>query len=199
MLQSYLFMGITETTGLWEELQNDKSAVSASAQLLLEGVKRKFGRVPNMMQAMAVSPAVLTAYLKFNEAISASSLNTRLREQIGMLVAEMNGCDYCLAAHHAVGKRAGLTVSELEQSRHGLASDGKTTVALQFTKKVLARAGHVSRNAVQAMRSAGYSDPEILEVIACVALNVFTNFFNSVTEPEVDFPPVPVRDEAVAT
>ncbi len=111
------------------------AVVTAAAQLLLDGVQRKFGRVPKMMQAMAISPAVLSAYLKFSEAMAASSLSVRLREQIGMLIAEMNGCGYCLAAHHAVGRRAGLNAAELEQSRHGLAADQKTTVALQFANR----------------------------------------------------------------
>ena len=175
----------------------NESTVAATAKVLLDGVQQKFGRVPTMMQAMAISPAVLNAYLRFSGAIAASSLSVRLREQIGMLTAETNGCSYCLAAHHTVGRRAGLTDADLEQSRHGLAADDKTMVALQFAKEVLARAGHVQQGAIEAMRGVGYSEAEILEVIACVALNVFTNFFNSVAEPKVDFPAIPARAQAL--
>ncbi len=163
-------------------------SATGKAKELLETVHTKFGMVPNMMRAMANSPAVLDGYLQFNGALSHGALSAKTREQIALAVAEANGCDYCLAAHSAVGKMVGLTTDQIRDSRLGMAVDPKTDVLVRFARKVVAARGRVDEKDVMEVRQAGFDDGTIAEVVAGVALDIFTNYFNIVGGTEVDFP-----------
>src|SRR5271169_709355 len=88
---------------------------------LLDAVKAKLGLVPNMVRAMANSPAALNAYLQFSGALAGGSLSAKSREQIALAVGQVNECDYCLSAHSALGKMAGLTPEQIRDSREGKA------------------------------------------------------------------------------
>lgn len=158
---------------------------------LLGSVKKKMGTVPNIIATMANSPAVAKAYLGFSQSLSIGSLSARLREQIALVVGETNGCGYCVAAHTALGKGAGLSEQETRDARRADATNDKERAALEFARKIVSERGHVSNDDVQKVRQAGYTDGEITEIVANVALNNFTNYFNHVAETEVDFPPAP--------
>lgn len=167
------------------------------AKALLEGVQKKLGMTPNLMSTMASSPAVLEAYLGFSTSLGQSSLSPKLREQIALTVGEVNQCGYCLAAHCALGKMAGLGDEEIADSRRGASTDRKTESILQFARKIVTERGRVSDDDVQSVRTAGANDTEIVEIVAAVALNIFTNYFNHVAGTEIDFPEV-ASAEAVA-
>lgn len=160
------------------------------AKALLEGVQKKLGMTPNLMRTMANSPAVLDAYLAFSNSLSPSSLSGKVREQLALTIAEVNRCQYCLAAHTALGKMAGLSDEVIADSRRGKSTDRKTEAMLGFARKVVAERGWVSDADVQSVRGAGVNDAEIAELIAVVAFNIFTNYFNHVAGTEVDFPEV---------
>lgn len=164
--------------------------VDEKARPLLDGVKRKLGLVPNLMGTLAHSPAALEGYLSFSAALAKGALPARLREQIALAVGEANDCQYCLAAHTALGRSAGLTEDEIAQSRRGSSTDPKADAALTFARTVVIKRGGVTDGDVEALRNAGFSDAEIVEVVANVALNIFTNYFNHVAQTEVDFPAV---------
>lgn len=169
----------------------DQNTTDAATAELLGSVKKKLGMVPNIVATMANSPAVANAYLGFSQSLSTGSLPARLREQIALVVGETNDCGYCVAAHTALGKRAGLSEQETCDARRAVASDDKENVALEFARKIVSDRGHVSDVDVQQVRQAGYTDGEIAEIVANVALNIFTNYFNHVAETEVDFPAAP--------
>jgi len=158
---------------------------------LLGAVKKKLGVVPNLIATMANSAAVTTAYLGFSESLSSGSLPARLREQIALAVGQWNGCNYCLAAHTAIGKRAGLSDQQARDARRGKASDAKESAALHFARRILSEQGHVADDEIHKIRDAGYTDGEIAEIVANVAINIFTNYFNHVAGTEVDFPAAP--------
>ncbi len=160
------------------------------AKALLEGVEKKMGMTPNLMRTMANSPAVLEAYLGFRNALGAGVLSPKLREQIALTVSELNGCHYCLSAHTALGKMVGLGDEEIADSRRGASPDRKTEAVLQFARKVVSERGWVSDDDMATVRTAGTSDAEIAEVVAHVAVNIFSNYFNHVANTEVDFPEV---------
>ena len=164
---------------------------TGKAKELLDAVKSKMGMVPNMTRAMANSPAVLNAYLQFSGALATGTLPVRNREQIALTIGHANGCNYCLAAHSAIGKMVGLTAEQILDSRRGNAIDAKSDVILKFSRKVLETKGHVSNEDVAAVREAGLNDGEIAETVANVALNIFTNYFNHVADTTVDFPLAP--------
>jgi AhpD family alkylhydroperoxidase len=117
-----------------------------------------------------------------------------MREQIALCVGEANGCEYCLSAHTVMGQNAGLNEKEIYLSRRGESVDNKVQVALSFVRKVVEKRGWVSGEDLEAVRDVGYSDEEITEIIANIALHNFTNYFNHIAEIEVDFPLVPKLD-----
>ncbi|AUG78423.1 peroxidase [Kitasatospora sp. MMS16-BH015] len=161
-----------------------------AAKDLLDKVDRALGGTPNMMRAMAVSPAVLDGYLSFSGALAKGRLSAALREQIALLAAAENACEYCYAAHHVLGARAGVGAVDLAGGAHAEATDPRDAAALRFARAVIRTKGSVSDEELAAVRAAGYGDGEIGEIIGAVALNVFTNYFNSVARTEVDFPAV---------
>lgn len=161
------------------------------AKELLDAVKAKLGIVPNMTRSMAVSPSVLDAYLGFSGALGHGVLPARVREQLALDVGEANHCDYCVSAHSAIGKRAGLTEREVLDSRRGASADPKTDVLLRFARTVVEKRGVVTEPDIAAVRDAGFGDAEIAEVVANVALNIFTNYFNNVAGTTIDFPKAP--------
>lgn len=159
---------------------------------LLDLVRKTLGIVPNMMRTMAQSPAVLDGYLALSTALAKGALGPALSEQIALLTAEQNGCGYCAAAHTAFGKRAGLTDDDVAAARNGRATEPRVAAALALALALIEAHGHVSDADVDAARRAGLTDGEIAEVVAHVALNVFTNYFNTLAGTEVDFPAVRV-------
>jgi uncharacterized peroxidase-related enzyme len=171
---------------------------SDRVRTLLAAVKSKLGLVPNMTRAMANSPAVLEGYLQFSGALHKSSLPARLREQISLAVSQANGCDYCLAAHSAIGKAVGLTAEQVRDSRLGTAVDPKADALIRFALEVLETRGRVNDAALTEVRAAGFDDGAIAEVVAHVALDLFTNYFNNVVATDVDFPKAPALTQEPA-
>lgn len=169
----------------------DPSQAQGQTAELFAAVKAKVGRVPNLMKAMANSPAVLEAYLGLSGALGHGTLDPQIRERIAIATAESNGCGYCLAAHSLLGKLAGLDEEERLANRTGRSHDPKADAALVFARILLERKGQVTAADVQAIRSAGFDDAQVAEIIAHVALNVLTNTFNNAVETPIDFPAVP--------
>ena len=169
----------------------NRTAADPAVSELLATVRKKIGTVPNIIATMANSSAVAEAYLGFSQALSKGTLPARLREQLALVVGESNGCGYCVAAHTALGKGVGLSERETQDARLALSSDEKERAALEFAMKVVRSRGAVEDQDVEEIRRAGYTDGEVGEIVAHVALNVFTNYFNLVAQTEVDFPPAP--------
>ena len=168
----------------------DPTQATGKAKELLGAVKTNLGLVPNMMRTMANAPAVLEGYLGLSGALAGGSLGRGLREQIALAVAEANACDYCLAAHTALGQLAKLSEDEIAASRRHRSANPRTAAALGFAVSLVEKHGEVSDEAFARVRQAGFSDGEIAEIIANVALNVLTNYFNKAAEVVVDFPRV---------
>lgn len=167
------------------------ATATGSARSLLEAVKSKLGLVPNMTRAMANAPAVLDGYLQFSGALTKGTLPAATRERIALAVAQANGCDYCLAAHSAIGKMVGLTSEQIQDSRLGTAVDAKTDSLIRFALRVVEARGRISDGDLEDVREAGFDDGTIAEVVANVALHVFTNYFNLVADTDLDFPRAP--------
>ncbi len=163
---------------------------TGKAKDLLTAVQNKLGRAFNMTRVMANSPAVLEGYLGLSGALGGGLLDARTREQLALFTAQENECDYCLSAHSAIGKLVGLTKEQTEASRKGHGIDDRTTAALTFTQHVLETRGGIGDSDLAAVRQAGFSDGEIAEIIAHVALNILTNYFNKATQVDIDFPKV---------
>lgn len=165
-----------------------ESATGAAAELLAI-VQKSLGVTPNMTKAMANSPAVLSAYLEFSGALAGGKLPAGVREQIAILVAQENECDYCLSAHSYIATNlAGLDAAAADHARHAKATDPKTQATLVFAATVVRTRGDIADADLLVAREAGLSDGEIAEVVGHVALNVFTNYFNKAAETDIDWP-----------
>ncbi|RKT32579.1 putative peroxidase-related enzyme [Roseovarius halotolerans] len=166
----------------------------AAAQPLLEDVKKLLGSVPNLFRITANSAAALEGYLGLNGALAKGSLDARTRERIALAVAQINGCDYCLAAHTYLGTHvAKLDEAEIAANRAGQSQDEKAQAALRFAVALVNDRGRVSDADVSAVKAAGYSEAEIVEIVAHVALNTLTNYLNSALDTPIDFPAVSAK------
>lgn len=163
---------------------------SQHSQELLSQVQKKFGSIPNVFKMMANSSAVLQSYLNFSGALSHGKLDPRIQERIALFISQETGCEYCLAAHSVIGKGAGLSENEIIMARQGCSEDQRADAALAFAMAVFDNAGRVEEAELQNIREAGFSDEEILEIVATVSLTLLTNSLNNLAETQVDFPKV---------
>ncbi len=169
----------------------DPAAAEGKTKDLLDGVKSKIGMVPNIYRAVGNSPAALEGLLGLSGALGGGSLDPKLREQLALSVGEANGCNYCVAAHTAIGKGAGLSDDAVEAARRGGADDERNDAALAFARKIQETRGFVEDDDLQNLRDLGFTNGDITEIVGHVALNTFTNFFNHVADTEIDFPRAP--------
>ncbi|QLG89143.1 carboxymuconolactone decarboxylase family protein [Chitinibacter bivalviorum] len=161
----------------------------AASLPLLEAVNKQLGVVPNLMKVVGNSPAALEGYLSLNGALGKSKIGARTGERIALAIAEFNRCDYCLSAHtYLAANVAQLSAAEIEANRHGQSGDEKANAAVRFAVNVAQHRGHVSDEAVAAVKAAGFGDAEIIEIVSYVALNTLTNYVNSVVQTTIDFP-----------
>jgi uncharacterized peroxidase-related enzyme len=174
-------------------------SATGKAKDLLGAVNAQLGLVPNMMRAMANAPAVLEGYLHLSGALDKGKLSARTREQLALAVGQANRCDYCVAAHAAIGATVGLTADQIRDSRLGTAVDSRVDALIRFARKLVDARGRVTDRDLEAVRAAGFDDGAIAEVVAQVALNLFTNYFNHVAGTDIDFPRAPALTPGAAT
>ncbi len=161
---------------------------------LLDAVTKQLGSAPNLFRLLGVSPAALEGYLGLSGALGKGTLDVKTRNRIAMLVAELNRCDYCLSAHTYLGKNlAKLDDAELTANRDAASSDPKATAALRFARAVVTERGHVSAAELEAVKAAGYTDAQVIEIVLHVALNTLTNYLNTAAGTDIDFPVVAHR------
>lgn len=168
----------------------------AASRAVLDAVHGAFGATPNMFRAVANSPASLQAMWGFFGALGGGAIPAKLGEQIAVAVADRNACEYCLAAHTALGRKAGASAAEMSAAQAGEAADPATAAALRFAIKLVEQRGQVAERDVSSLREAGFDDGQIVEILAHVALNLFTNYVNVAFAVPVDFPGVKLRSAA---
>lgn len=161
---------------------------------IYQSLQKSMGKVVNIFQTMGNSPAVLKGFLAFSEAANHTSLSAKLREEIALLIGQINHCEYCLAAHSAIGKMKGLSDEEIIKARQGETSDPKEQAILKFAKQIVESRGNISNKELASLKAAGVNDTELVEIIFVVMLNMYTNYFNHITDPVIDFPEAPDLD-----
>jgi uncharacterized peroxidase-related enzyme len=165
--------------------------VPADSKPTLDTFTKNIGFTPKMMATFAQSPIAFNSWAALLGALS-KALDVKTRDSIGLAVSEVNRCDYCLGVHSFTADHmAKLPANEILLARKGHASDPKRNAAIEFARKVIETRGKVGDADLKAVRAAGYSDANIIEIVALVAMYSLTNFFNNVFDPEKDFPAVP--------
>ncbi len=168
----------------------DPAVTTGAAKSTIDAVSTAFGFTPAMFRAVANSPGALKMMWGSFGALAKGRLNGKLAEQVAIRVAELNGCEYCLSGHTLLGNKAGATEKEMLEAQAGRSQDTRTAAALTFVEKLVRDRAHVRDADVDALRVAGFSDEDIVELIAHVALSVFTNYINVALDVPIDFPRV---------
>jgi uncharacterized peroxidase-related enzyme len=170
---------------------NLESDTGASGQIYAQ-IKKAVGSVPNTFAAIAAhGPAALKAVLAADAVLAAGSLTKRDQEIIKLVISGVAGCDYCVAAHSYLGKLAGLKPDVLKQIREGQPThDAKRDALVGFVRKLAQTSGTVGDEDFAAIKAAGYSDAQLVEISLAFATTVFTNIFNRINDTEIDFPAV---------
>lgn len=168
----------------------DPANATGEAKTIFDGPLK--GKHFNIFRLMGNSPAALNAYLGLAGALGGASLSAAEQEVVQLAVGQENGCDYCLAAHTAIGKGAGLSEDQTIGARRGsVDGDAKLNALAKFAKAIHEKQGFVSDGDLEAFRGAGYGDGAVAEVVAVYALATLTNYFNHIAEPDIDFPAAP--------
>lgn len=167
-----------------------RDASPEKSKPLLDAVEQQLGVIPNLFRLVGTSPAALEGYLGLNGALG-RTLDAKTRERIALAVAQANGCDYCLSAHTYLGLNlAKIDEAEIALNRGGHSGDAKADAAIVFARRVLDARGRVSDADLSAVRDAGFTDAQIVEIVLSVALNALTNYVNNVAGTDIDFPEV---------
>lgn len=168
----------------------DTAKLTGKNQEMLSGYEKKFGLVPNMLKQMASSPAALESFLSTREILGTGLLDDKLRAMIGIMIAEIYSCEYLLSARVAQAKAVGLTDEELTLAKQQQSKDAKKDAGLQFVRNLVLRHSEVASGDVDELKTAGYSDGEIVELIANANHNLMAYYFVQIAQPEPDFPRV---------
>jgi uncharacterized peroxidase-related enzyme len=169
---------------------------TAEQKALFDAIRAQLGVVPNFLKIFANSPAALRAFLGLHGIAGDGALDPQTRERIALAVAQANECDYCVSAHTAIGRKAGLTGSEMEANRAGTSQDARAAAAVAFARALVSNMGDVTTAELAAVRSAGYDDAEIVEIITHVGLNILTNLIGKASQVDIDFPKVDLKKAA---
>lgn len=169
------------------------AAANADQKQLLEAVQAQLGVVPNFLRIFANSPVALKAFLGLHGIANEGALDALTRERIALALAQTNGCQYCVSAHTAIGRKTGLTVSEMMAARSGSSADAKAAEAVKFAISLLEKKGEIDTAELLALRGVGYSDAAIVEIITHVGMNFLTNILGKASRVEIDFPTVELK------
>jgi len=160
---------------------------------LFTAIEQQLGVVPNFLKVFANSPAALEAFLGLHSIANAGELDGKTKERIALGLAEQNACQYCVSAHTAIGKKAGLSGDEILANRAGGSQDAKAAVAVKFSRSLAENNGDVTTAELLEIRNAGYSDAEIVEIITHVGMNILTNILGKASRVEIDFPKIELQ------
>ncbi len=165
-------------------------AASPEAAELFGAIRKSVGMVPNLYRVAANRPGALAALLGLGETLGKAGFDAKTREAIALTVAGANRCDYCASAHSAISKSLKVDAAEIEARLHGGSADPRLNAILAFAGRVVEAKGLVSDEDLDAARAAGLDHGDIVEVVANVVANIFTNYLNHVADTEIDFPVV---------
>lgn len=168
----------------------EQSNATEEQKALLFAIESQLGMVPNFLKVFANSPVALRAFLGLHGVANAGSLSAMTRERIALTLAQQNGCEYCVSAHTAIGRKTGLSGDEMAAARAGTSEDAQAAIAVKFARSLMDKKGEISSMELAEMRGAGYSEADIVEVITHVGMNFLTNILGKASRVDIDFPKV---------
>ncbi|MGY2491372.1 carboxymuconolactone decarboxylase family protein [Cupriavidus sp. CP313] len=167
-----------------------REEVSPSNQAIFDKLKSTLGMVPNLYATLAHSEHALGNYLAFQN--GDSSVTGKAREVVNLVVSQVNECEYCLAAHTAIGKMHGFTDGQILEIRAGAATfDAKLDALARLTRNVAQNRGHADQALVDAFFAAGWNKANLVDAIVIIGDKTVTNYLHATTQVPVDFPAAP--------
>jgi uncharacterized peroxidase-related enzyme len=163
-------------------------AATGRSRELLDEYARRGGDAGPMVRAMAQAPVVLRGYMDLSRAVKRGHIDRRITERINLAVHEWLGCAYCLDAHTRAARKLGLSDRDIQLARQGTATDPKVAALVAYGQQLIAAPAEVSDAQIDELRAHGYSDEQIAEVVALVALQQLSGAFNLAAgiEPTVE-------------
>jgi uncharacterized peroxidase-related enzyme len=158
----------------------DLDHAPSKARELVDEYAARAGAPGLMVRTMATAPAVLRGYLDLNRAMKRSHLDRRITERIALAAQAWLGCEYCIVAHTAAARKLGLDERDIELAKQGTATDPAIASIVAFGQQVIAAPAEISDADVERLRTHGYSDEQIAEVVGIVSLMLLTGAFNLV-------------------
>lgn len=174
----------------------DHSNANEEQKALLDAIQAQLGMVPNFLKIFANSPVALRAFLGLHGVANAGTLDALTRERIALALAQQNGCEYCVSAHTAIGRKTGLSADEMAAARAGTSDDAQAAVAVKFARSLMENKGEIGSLELAEVRSAGYSESDIVEIITHVGMNFLTNVLGKASRVDIDFPKVSLNPTA---
>ena len=163
-------------------------AATGKAKELLDEYRSHGGDAGPMVRTMARAPVVLRGYMDLSRTAKRSHVDRRIAERINLAVHEWLRCAYCLDAHTRAARKLGLAEEEIQLARQGTAADPEIAALVAYGRQLIAAPAEVSDAQIAELHGYGYSDEQIAEVVALVALQQLSGAFNLVAgiEPTVD-------------
>ena len=168
----------------------EQHTANAEQKALLDAIQGQLGMVPNFLKVFANSPVALQTFLGLHGVTNAGSLTPQTRERIALALAQQNSCEYCVSAHTAIGRKAGLTGDEIAAARAGTSEDAKASIAVKLARSLVEHKGDITTAELIEAREAGYTDADIVEIITHVGMNLLTNILGKASRVDIDFPKV---------
>jgi len=155
---------------------------------LFGAIKKSIGMVPNLYQTVGTSPRALKTLLDIGGGLKGGLISAADQESIALVVAQSNGCDYCLAAHSTIGKMIGSPEEEILLNRKGKSKHQKREALLKLVSEIVSEKGRVSDTTYKAFLAAGFTEAHVPEILMSVIQSLYTNYFNNLNQTEVDLP-----------
>ena len=168
----------------------DPATASGPRKELLDQINGAFGRYAEHVSRSRQLAGCFEKHVGLIRGPGFGAPRRKARRTDRRAIADRNACNYCLAAHTALGRKAGATAEEMTAAQSGRYDDPRTAAVLVFALKVVETCAQVAADDIASLRKAGFDDEQIVEILAHVALNLFTNYVNVAFDGPVDFPAV---------
>ena len=168
------------------KIYNEENAPEKSIELL-KAAKENFGFIPNVLGAMAGSPATLKSYMDLFGNLNLSNLNAQEKEVLFLTISFENSCHYCMAAHTGGAKQAEVPEHIIQSLREGRElDDPKLNALTNLTRKIVQTSGNPSQSDIEDFTGAGYNCENVFDIITAVSMKTLSNYVNHIAETPLD-------------
>jgi uncharacterized peroxidase-related enzyme len=174
-----------------------RADVSANNQNIFDNLQKGLGFVPNLYAYFAKNDTALGDYLTLQN--RKSTLSSKEREVINLVVSQINDCRYCQSAHTVLGKMNGFSEEQILEIRTGEASfDSKLNALAVFTSSITINRGKPDAKTVEHLLAAGYTEANVIDIIIVIGDKIISNFIHGFSQLPIDFPLAAVLEEVHA-